>query len=81
MCEPMTILNGAFSAELVKGKWKYKPNYAKASVNEQKKKAKSEKEKPQFKFIVQAEKEAVEEYQKVLKNMTLDIVKFLKQVK
>ena len=83
MCESLSILNGAFSATLEKGKdgkqeWKYTPHINKIGVMPKKKH--DGKERPQFGFIVKAEAEALKSYQLSLKAMTLDIVKYLKQL-
>jgi hypothetical protein len=73
----LTILNGAYKAELVKGKWEYTPTFKipKKVIDKG-----SEKEKPQYSFIMKAEKEVVDSYRKTLNRTVLDIAQFLKTI-
>lgn len=75
------LLNGAFTAELVKSKsgqmvWEYIPNFAKLGKIPYKG---SEKEVPQFKTTVRAEIEASKIYQVQLRSTIIELVEQLKK--
>lgn len=78
MNQPLQLCNGAFSAELVKGKWEYTPNYKKMA--KKKPLEGSEKERPQYSFVEKVEKEVSNKYRKTINNTVIDIVKFLKTI-
>lgn len=74
------LLNGAFSAALVKGKngkesWQYTPNLAQIRKNSQTKG--SMKERPQFAVINEIEGAAADVFKQGLKKTTIDITKYL----
>lgn len=73
----LELLNGQFTAELIKGAWQYTPTYKKI---EKKVDKGNLKEKPQYAFISVAEKETVTSYNKVLKQTVLDVVRYLKTI-
>lgn len=76
----MKLLNGAFIANLIKGKsgsqeWQYTPNLAQIRKNSQK--PGSMKEKPQFEVINEIEAAAADRFKSNLKDMTLSVTKHL----
>lgn len=77
MSQPFNILNGAFTCELIKGKWEYTSTF---KIPKKKIDKGSEKEKPQFAFVDKLEKEAIQTYQKTLKKTVIDITQFLKTI-
>lgn len=82
--EPISLLNGAFTSELVKGKdgktnWVHTANLSKIGM--MKSYEGEEKEKPEFEVSREFENAAVERYQDDLKSLTLQLVKFIKNAK
>lgn len=76
----MKLLNGAFIANLVKGKdgktkWEYEANVS--AIGRKKPNPGSLKEKPQFDIINDIEAAATDKFQGNLKSMTVDITKHL----
>lgn len=80
MIKPLELLGGAFTAELVKGQWKYTPNISMIGKKKEEK-ALPLKERPQYKLIEQYESDAAQRYQGTLGNLTKEIVTFLKEIK
>lgn len=81
MCNKISICDGAFNAELVKGEngkesWQYTPNLNK--IGKKPKQKGNWKEKPQFKVIEQIEEAATNRFKQNTKSMILDTTKFLK---
>lgn len=70
------LCNGAFTADLVKGKWKY--TYVPKKL-EKKKSLGSLKEKPQYAVIEKYEAASVERFQRNVRTTVLEIARFLKE--
>lgn len=81
MSSEIKLLNGAFTATLIKGEngkttWKYDANLSR--IGKKKIEKGNMKEKPQFKVIEDIEAASLRRFQESTKNTVLDITKFLK---
>ena len=79
--QPIKLLNGAFTATLVKSKsgslsWEYTPNFQKLGRIPYQG---SEKEKPEFKIVDHIEGEASKGFQRQTRVMVIELVQQLKQ--
>jgi hypothetical protein len=72
------LLGGAFTAELIKGKWKY--THHEMAPKKEPEKKENLKETPQYKLQTEYESFSVKRFQGTLRSTVLDITKLLKTV-